>query len=179
MTNSEDTSDDLPLDWMSILANTPLADWKPSREGAPREDGSGECGPQSSGEESYFSQAKDWVSAHPIQAATFGVMAVPALVSTPALAVAGFGANGVVGGSIAAGAQGVIGSVGAGGWFATLQSAGTGGYGVAAVNGAVQGAAAMAHVGAQLYEKTPKGDSKKAEDEGADGGCGSDGSSGE
>ncbi|KAK7428483.1 hypothetical protein QQZ08_004921 [Neonectria magnoliae] len=184
MTKSEETSDDMPLDWMSILANTPLADWKPSTDGAPKKDGSREGGSRSSGEESYFSKAKDWASAHPIQAAALGtnalIIAAPALIASPALAVAGFGANGVAGGSIAAGVQSGIGSVSAGGLFATLQSAGAGGYGVAAVNGAIRGGAAgMGCLGAQIYEKTRKADPKKAEDEGADGGSGSDGSSGE
>ena len=93
------------------------------------------------------------------------VCAVPALVAAPALGLAGFGANGIVGGpltpfvwivhrsspgllivllgSLAAGAQSGIGSVVAPSLFATLQSAGAGGYGLSAVYGAVQGAAAL------------------------------------
>lgn len=93
-----------------------------------------------------FTNMLQWASDHPIQAVVFGtgaaVLVSPALVASPALGALGFGANGVVGGSIAAGAQSGIGSVVAPSFFATLQSAGAGGYGVATVHGVVQGAAA-------------------------------------
>ncbi|KAM0562152.1 hypothetical protein ACHAPJ_002597 [Fusarium lateritium] len=76
--------------------------------------------------------------------AGLAMAAAPALVASPALAAAGFGANGIVGGTVAAGAQSAIGNVVAPGVFATLQSAGAGGYGVAIVNGVVQGAGVIA-----------------------------------
>ncbi|KAH7023699.1 hypothetical protein EDB80DRAFT_49372 [Ilyonectria destructans] len=93
-----------------------------------------------------FANMRKWASDHPVQAAAVGVGAAalvsPAIVASPVLGILGFGANGIVGGSIAAGAQSGIGSVVAPSLFATLQSAGAGGYGVAAVHGVVQGAAA-------------------------------------
>ncbi|RMJ09672.1 hypothetical protein CDV36_010716 [Fusarium kuroshium] len=100
------------------------------------------------------------------------VCAVPALVAAPALGLAGFGANGIVGGSIAAGAQSSIGSVIAPSLFATLQSAGAGGYGVSAVYGAIQGAAALGAGGSlaasfkgKKGEKEKKGDKDGEESE--------------
>ncbi|KAJ4268698.1 hypothetical protein NW762_002765 [Fusarium torreyae] len=90
----------------------------------------------------------EYAKANPGSAAAMGaglaVVAAPAFVASPALAAAGFGANGIVGGSVAAGAQSVIGNVVAPGVFATLQSAGAGGYGVAVVHGIVQGAGVIA-----------------------------------
>ncbi|KAJ8128554.1 hypothetical protein O1611_g5081 [Lasiodiplodia mahajangana] len=70
------------------------------------------------------------------------------LVAKPALAAAGFGAEGVVGGSIAAGAQAGIGNVAAGSTFATLQSAAMGGYGASIIAGGVQAVGALAIGGA-------------------------------
>ncbi|KAH8737978.1 hypothetical protein BGZ61DRAFT_526017 [Ilyonectria robusta] len=97
-------------------------------------------------ESGYFANMRQWASDHPIQATALGagaaVLVSPAIVASPALGLLGFGANGIVGGSLAAGAQSGIGSVVAPSIFATLQSAGAGGYGVAAVHGVVQGAAA-------------------------------------
>lgn len=122
------------------------------------------------------------------------VCAVPALVAAPALGLAGFGANGIIGGSLtpfvwivhrfsagllivlpgslAAGAQSGIGSVVAPSLFATLQSAGAGGYGVSAVYGAVQGAAALGAGGSfaasfrgKKADKEKKGDKDGEESE--------------
>ncbi|EPE06759.1 hypothetical protein F503_03186 [Ophiostoma piceae UAMH 11346] len=79
------------------------------------------------------------------------VTIAPAIVASPALAAAGFAADGVVKGSVAAGVQAGIGNVVAPGLFATLQSAGAGGYGVAAVSAgvsAVSGTASALAAGA-------------------------------
>ncbi|KAF4465418.1 Lactose regulatory [Fusarium albosuccineum] len=146
---------------------------------------------------SYFSGAAqgaaNFAKEHPYAAAGMGtgvaICAAPVIVAGPALAFAGFGANGVVGGqlpttsqeaeytnislspgSIAAGAQSSIGSVVAPSLFATLQSAGAGGYGVSAVYGAVQGAAALfaAGSGGAAYKSRKsgeKGESEKSKDE--------------
>jgi len=116
------------------------------------------------------------------------VCAVPALVAAPALGLAGFGANGIVGGSstpfisiihqfsasllivllgsLAAGAQSGIGSDVAPSLFATLQSAGAGGYGLSAVYGAVQGAAAVGAGGslAASFRGKKKNDKEKKGD---------------
>ncbi|KAL2138697.1 hypothetical protein VTI28DRAFT_6370 [Corynascus sepedonium] len=85
-------------------------------------------------------------SEHPIMTAAIvgGVLftVAPHLLVTPALNAAGFSANGVVSGSIAAGAQSSIGNVAAGSAFATLQSAGAGGAGATVVNGIIQTAGA-------------------------------------
>lgn len=93
------------------------------------------------------------------------VAAVPAVVTAPALAAAGFGslgpvagwspappessprvwmrlANAVITGTVAAGVQSWIGNVVGGSLFATFQSAAMGGSGAAAVAGAAQGAGA-------------------------------------
>ena len=81
------------------------------------------------------------------------VTVAPAIVASPALAAAGFAADGVVKGSIAAGVQAGIGNVVTPGLFATLQSAGAGGYGVAAVSAgvsAVSGTASALAAGAAL-----------------------------
>ncbi|KAI8960643.1 hypothetical protein F5Y11DRAFT_329014 [Daldinia sp. FL1419] len=80
----------------------------------------------------------NWARKNPWKAAATGVAVVaPGLIAGPVLGVLGFGANGIVGGSIAAGIQSGIGNVAAGGVFATLQSAGMAGYGAATVNGIV------------------------------------------
>lgn len=88
-------------------------------------------------------QATEWAVANPGKTVALGAgaafVAAPMVVAAPALAVFGFGANGVVAGSVAAGAQSGIGSVVAPSLFAMLQSAGAGGYGVATVSAAVQG----------------------------------------
>ncbi|KAI1471123.1 uncharacterized protein F4812DRAFT_167008 [Daldinia caldariorum] len=103
--------------------------------------------------------AWSWIQENPGRAAVCAAggvaVAAPALVAGPALAVAGFGANGIVGGSIAAGVQSGIGNVVAGGLFATLQSAAMAGYGAAAVNGVVQVGGALGVVGAVLKSDTP------------------------
>ncbi|KAI0384604.1 hypothetical protein F5Y04DRAFT_277330 [Hypomontagnella monticulosa] len=94
-------------------------------------------------------QASDWAKANPGKTAMYGAagiaLAVPALISGPLLAAAGFGANGIAAASLASAVQSGIGNVAAGSAFATLQSAGMAGYGAAVVNGAVQvGGAALA-----------------------------------
>lgn len=119
--------------------------------------------------------------------------------AAPALGLAGFGANGIVGGqltpfvwvvhrfsvglltvllgSLAAGAQSGIGSVVAPSLFATLQSAGAGGYGLSAVYGAVQGAAAVGAGGSlaasfrgkKKDDKEKKGDKDSEESEAEEG----------
>ncbi|KAI0446877.1 hypothetical protein F4803DRAFT_546729 [Xylaria telfairii] len=87
--------------------------------------------------------ATEWAATNPKQAAVAGVGAAcvvaPMLVVAPVLSLVGFGANGIVGGSIAAGIQSGIGNVVAPSLFATLQSAAAGGYGVATVAATVQG----------------------------------------
>ncbi|KAF5027250.1 hypothetical protein F66182_666 [Fusarium sp. NRRL 66182] len=105
----------------------------------------------------------EYVKENPAAAAAIGVgtvvVAAPVIVAAPALAAGGFGANGIVGGSIAAGAQSAIGNVVAPGAFATLQSAAAGGYGVATVHGVVQGVggAAIACGVKSLFSKAKNG----------------------
>ncbi|KAI1132401.1 hypothetical protein F5Y10DRAFT_231095 [Nemania abortiva] len=91
-------------------------------------------------------EASEWATENPGKAVALGVamgagavmVATPMAVATPLLGAVGFGANGVVAGSVAAGAQSGIGSVVAPSLFATLQSAAAGGYGVPAVAVTVQ-----------------------------------------
>ncbi|KAL8937761.1 MAG: hypothetical protein Q9216_004267 [Gyalolechia sp. 2 TL-2023] len=82
---------------------------------------------------------KTYAKEHPYRTAlhvSSGVLLVaPGLFVGPALGAAGFGAQGVVGGSAAAAHQAAIGNVAARSTFAVLQSAGTGGYGVGIVGG--------------------------------------------
>ncbi|KAI2616325.1 hypothetical protein GGR54DRAFT_241830 [Hypoxylon sp. NC1633] len=104
--------------------------------------------PQFNATEGFF----EWASNNPITATAYGVAAIgagvaiaaPAAIAGPALAVAGFGADGIVKASIASGVQAGIGNVAAGSAFATLQSAGMAGYGAAIVNGVVQAGGAGA-----------------------------------
>ncbi|KAI0885022.1 uncharacterized protein GGS22DRAFT_162518 [Annulohypoxylon maeteangense] len=97
--------------------------------------------------------AAKWAAANPKSAVAYGVggtaLAIPAIIAGPALAAAGFGANGIIGASLASGAQAAVGNVAAGSLFATLQSAGMAGYGAAIVNGVVQagGAAVLVATG--------------------------------
>ncbi|EAQ87648.1 predicted protein [Chaetomium globosum CBS 148.51] len=92
-----------------------------------------------------------YASAHPyvtgaVVAGTT-IACAPALVTTPFLAVSGFGAGGVGFNTVAAAAHSTIGNVAGGSLFATLQSAGAGGAGAVAVNAAASaGGAAMAGV---------------------------------
>ncbi|CAK7211299.1 hypothetical protein SBRCBS47491_001076 [Sporothrix bragantina] len=73
----------------------------------------------------------------------------PGIVTGPALYYAGFGADGIVKGSLAAAWHSSSGSVVAPSIFATVQSAGAAGYGTGAVSGAVStGALAVAGVAA-------------------------------
>ncbi|KAH7170307.1 hypothetical protein EDB81DRAFT_160452 [Dactylonectria macrodidyma] len=113
-------------------------------------------------------QAVNWTRRNPVQAAALGgtlvVAAAPALVVTPALGAAGFGAHGVVGGSLATAWQSSIGSVIAPSAFSILQSAGAGGAGMATVCSAVQGSAvgaAGAALGAWL--RTKKGNKEEGD----------------
>ncbi|KAL8709930.1 MAG: hypothetical protein Q9220_005380 [cf. Caloplaca sp. 1 TL-2023] len=83
---------------------------------------------------------KDWIRENPGKAALYLGSSVtvipiifPGLISIPALGIAGFGANGVVSGSVAAGVQPA--TIAAGGAFATAQSAAMGGYGLPIING--------------------------------------------
>ncbi|KAI0133284.1 hypothetical protein F4776DRAFT_624885 [Hypoxylon sp. NC0597] len=94
-------------------------------------------------------QAPKWIAENPKSAAMYGLagtaIAIPVAITGPALAAAGFGANGIAAGSVASGIQAGIGNVAAGSAFATLQSAGMAGYGAAIVNGVIQaGGAAIA-----------------------------------
>ncbi|CAI4214011.1 unnamed protein product [Parascedosporium putredinis] len=96
---------------------------------------------------SWLQNSTQWVSGNPVRSAfaAAGATAViiPGVVVAPVLAVAGFGAQGIIGGSIAAGIQATIGNVAAG-VFAIFQSAGMAGYGAGIVNGGVQIAGVVA-----------------------------------
>ncbi|CAM1505409.1 Fc.00g110460.m01.CDS01 [Cosmosporella sp. VM-42] len=112
-------------------------------------------------------QAKQWLMDNPGKAACFGAGAAmclgPGLIAAPILGGLGFGAGGIVGGSIAAALQSSMGSVAAGGLFATLQSAGAGGYGAATVYGAIQaGGIGLAAAGAASSQRKKK---KREEEE--------------
>ncbi|CAF3444206.1 hypothetical protein SNK03_008568 [Fusarium graminearum] len=103
---------------------------------------------------------------------TAGIMiAAPALVIAPAAAIAGFGANGIAAGSVAAGMHAGIGNIVAHSTFATLQSYGMAGYGVPIVHGIVQAAGVGLGAGAAYSEA--KGDSKCDEKKSSDGGSNS------
>lgn len=79
-----------------------------------------------------------WVRENPGQATMHGasiiLLAAPGVVTLPALGLAGFGAQGIVGLSAARGAQAATGNVAARSLFAHLTSAGMGGYGLSVVN---------------------------------------------
>ncbi|KAI0402761.1 hypothetical protein F4802DRAFT_574307 [Xylaria palmicola] len=120
--------------------------------------------------------ATEWAGANPRTAVAVGagvvLVAAPMLIAAPLLGAFGFGANGIVVGSMAAGAQSGIGSVVAPSLFATLQSAGAGGYGVAAVAGAFQGLGAVIGSSGALsvFRKAKKAeDGEEKEDEDEDG----------
>ncbi|KAK6704709.1 hypothetical protein SNK05_008620 [Fusarium graminearum] len=103
---------------------------------------------------------------------TAGIMIdAPALVIAPAAAIAGFGANGIAAGSVAAGMHAGIGNIVAHSTFATLQSYGMAGYGVPIVHGIVQAAGVGLGAGAAYSEA--KGDSKCDEKKSSDGGSNS------
>ncbi|RFU78684.1 hypothetical protein TARUN_3531 [Trichoderma arundinaceum] len=73
----------------------------------------------------------------------FLMLAAPAVITTPIMAVAGmlgFTSGGIAASSIAAGAQAGMGNVVAGSAFATVQSAAAGGYGLGVLTGLVQAA---------------------------------------
>ncbi|RBR17719.1 uncharacterized protein FIESC28_06415 [Fusarium coffeatum] len=101
---------------------------------------------------STFEYAKE----KPLAATAFGtagiMVAAPAVVVAPALAAAGFGANGIAAG---------IGNVVAHSGFAVLQSYGMAGYGVPLVHGVVQAAGAAIGVGSAISEA--KADDKREE----------------
>lgn len=92
--------------------------------------------------------AAQWMKENPGKTALIAGGAVlvvaPGIVTQPALAMAGFGSEGVAAGSLAAGVQSGIGNVVAGSAFAGLQSAGAGGAGAAVLAAAVQIPAAVA-----------------------------------
>ncbi|KAI5465561.1 hypothetical protein BGZ63DRAFT_420118 [Mariannaea sp. PMI_226] len=108
-------------------------------------------GSTDSGGNQYLATGRKWASEHPYQVAGFGaaalLIAAPGFAAAPVLGVLGFGANGIVGGSIAAGAQSAAGNVVAGSVIATLQSAGAGGYGATTVCGIVQGTGVLGAAG--------------------------------
>lgn len=122
-------------------------------------------------EMSWLQNSTQWVSDNPVRpafaAAGATAVIIPGVVVAPVLAVAGFGAQGIIGGecslwtllmqycvpnidldvssgSIAAGIQATIGNVAAGGLFAIFQSAGMAGYDAGIVNGGVQIAGVVA-----------------------------------
>ncbi|KAF2689555.1 hypothetical protein K458DRAFT_129215 [Lentithecium fluviatile CBS 122367] len=104
--------------------------------------------------ESLPADIREWIEKHPeqtmgivagISAAPLAVAAVPAV-----LGAAGFTAEVVAAGSIAAGTQSGIGNVAVNSLFATLMSAGQGGAGLAAVQGVVGGVTGIAAVGANI-----------------------------
>ncbi|KAK0636470.1 hypothetical protein B0T17DRAFT_519208 [Bombardia bombarda] len=127
-----------------------------------------------------LSKAAQWAGKNPgtaacavVGAGGVAIVASPAILMSPLLGLAGFGANGVIGGSIAAGIQAMIGNVAAGSAFATLTSAGMGGYGAATVAAVGQAAGvsaiAGAGVGIALKEKKNDGDEGEEEVNGVDG----------
>ncbi|KAI1135340.1 hypothetical protein F5Y05DRAFT_416327 [Hypoxylon sp. FL0543] len=101
-----------------------------------------------------------WAAENPGRAVMYGIagtaIAVPAAIAGPLLGTAGFTANGIAAGSLAAGAQAGIGNVAAGSLFATLQSAGMAGYGAAIVNGVVQAGGVAYAVGSAVAAKFRK-----------------------
>ncbi|KAI0502917.1 hypothetical protein F5B22DRAFT_652609 [Xylaria bambusicola] len=117
-----------------------------------------------------LTKAAQWAAANPGKTLAMGggaaLVAVPMMAAAPVIGAAGFGVNGIIGGSLAASAQSGIGSVLAPSLFATLQSAGAGGYGVAAVSAAVQGAGALVAGSAGAMSVLQK-KGKKAEDDAA------------
>ncbi|KAF7551608.1 hypothetical protein G7046_g7679 [Stylonectria norvegica] len=84
-------------------------------------------------------KATEWTARNPEATVLLGtgaaIVAAPALVAVPALAVSGFRSRGIAKNSLASSTQSAIGTVVAPSVFATLQSAGAGGYGVTAVFG--------------------------------------------
>ncbi|KAF4952336.1 hypothetical protein FGADI_6826 [Fusarium gaditjirri] len=68
-----------------------------------------------------------------------GMVIAPGLVVTPAISAAGFTAEGVVAGSLAAGIQSVSDDTASNSAFAICQSYATGGFGTAVIHGFVQG----------------------------------------
>ncbi|EFY93871.1 hypothetical protein J3459_007627 [Metarhizium acridum] len=113
---------------------------------------------------------KNIATEHPVAAAVIGtgaaVVAAPALLSTPALAAAGFSSSGITAGSLAATIHSGIGSVASGSAFATLQSAGAGGASLAIVNGVAQGVGVGAvTLGGLMGYFGGKGDQEEAADD--------------
>ncbi|KAJ4141355.1 hypothetical protein NW768_000566 [Fusarium equiseti] len=98
----------------------------------------------------------EYTKENPLAATAFGtagiMVAAPAVIAAPALAAAGFGANGIAAGSAAAAAHAGIGNVVAHSGFAVLQSYGMAGYGVPLVHGVVQAAGAAIGLGSAISE---------------------------
>ncbi|KAL3584625.1 hypothetical protein FPOAC2_14405 [Fusarium poae] len=118
---------------------------------------------------SYFFQAANstfqYAKENPGAAAAMGAAGI--MVAAPAAAIAGFGANGIAAGSVAAGVHAGIGNVAAQSSFAILQSYGMAGYGVPVVHGIVQAAGAV--MGAGTAYSGTKGDTKCDEKKSSDG----------
>ncbi|KAK3687439.1 hypothetical protein B0T22DRAFT_478760 [Podospora appendiculata] len=114
--------------------------------------------------------AANWTKENPgtaacavVGAGGLAVVAAPALVTAPLLSAAGFGANGIVGGTAASAIQASIGNFVAQSAFAVCQSAAMGGYGAATVAAVGQGAGAATAVagGGTAAWKWWKGKGKK------------------
>ncbi|KAI2638225.1 hypothetical protein GGS21DRAFT_461225 [Xylaria nigripes] len=118
-------------------------------------------------------KATEWATKNPGKAVVMGagviLAAAPMAAAAPVLGAFGFGANGIIAGSVAAGAQSSIGSVVAPSLFATLQSAAAGGYGVAAVSTAVQGVGGLVASSAGMLGFLQRGNKKKGEIPAGDG----------
>ncbi|GKU10656.1 unnamed protein product [Fusarium langsethiae] len=115
---------------------------------------------------STFQYAKENPGAAAAMGAAGIMVAAPAAVVAPAAAIAGFGANGIAAGSVAAGVHAGIGNVAAQSSFAILQSYGMAGYGVPVVHGIVQAAGAV--MGAGTAYSGTKGDTKCDEKKSSD-----------
>ncbi|KAI1746473.1 hypothetical protein F4782DRAFT_536438 [Xylaria castorea] len=117
-------------------------------------------------------KAAGWAAANPGKTAAMAagavLIAAPMAAMAPVLGAAGFGANGIVAGSVAAGVQSSIGSVGAGSLFATLTSAGAGGSGVAAASIGAQVVAGVGAASAGLMSIFGKKKNQEGEDAAAE-----------
>ncbi|KAF7551607.1 hypothetical protein G7046_g7678 [Stylonectria norvegica] len=98
----------------------------------------------------YFMGAKQWVEQNPKRAAillcSIATFSAPTVIATITLCAAGFGAPGIMAGSLAVYIHRIIGNPVARSLFATLTSAGMGGYGMQVVRIILKVAAAIAIV---------------------------------